>query len=339
MAESIILFSALAAITPIVIYIAFFWWLDRYEREPLWLLGLTFVYGGIIGIFLGVMGSAYLVRIFEVKSFLVLAGLIAPVTEEPAKGLVLLFLLSSKNFDNTTDGLLYGAVAGLGFAATENFLYFLNAYDAGGEQLWWQLVFVRGLFTALMHSSATATLGAFLGWARYRRTADKRKAFSVGLLLAIGIHAAFNSAVVYADINGTTSFRLAALGLVPLLGLVLFFVTQRSLHGEHRIIVAELREEAERGRIPAEHAEILPFWRRRRRGDWLPKEVDKRAYIKAATKLAFRKHQTRLSPLPSPRLTKDIGNLRREIATHLAAGGIETYSPETDTAHLNASRR
>ena len=30
-------------------YVLFIWWLDRYEREPIWLVGLTFLWGGLGG--------------------------------------------------------------------------------------------------------------------------------------------------------------------------------------------------------------------------------------------------------------------------------------------------
>ena len=29
-------------------YLLFIWWLDRYEREPIWLVGLTFLWGAIV---------------------------------------------------------------------------------------------------------------------------------------------------------------------------------------------------------------------------------------------------------------------------------------------------
>ena len=50
--------------------------------------------------------------------------MIAPLIEEPAKALCLLALYRSREFDNATDGFVYGAAAGLGFGMTENFFYF-----------------------------------------------------------------------------------------------------------------------------------------------------------------------------------------------------------------------
>ena len=44
--------SVLAGVIPTVIYAAVIWWFDRYEKEPLWLLGITFMWGAIPAIIL-----------------------------------------------------------------------------------------------------------------------------------------------------------------------------------------------------------------------------------------------------------------------------------------------
>ena len=49
---------------------------------------------------------------------------LAPLIEEPTKAIILFAIVRSRHFDNTTDGFVYGAAAGLGFAMTENFMYF-----------------------------------------------------------------------------------------------------------------------------------------------------------------------------------------------------------------------
>ena len=37
------LVAILGALIPTLFYVAFVWWLDRYEKEPLWLLALSFL--------------------------------------------------------------------------------------------------------------------------------------------------------------------------------------------------------------------------------------------------------------------------------------------------------
>ncbi len=315
MSESLILFSALAAIAPIVCYISFFWWLDRYEREPAWLLILTFIYGGTLAILGGIIASQVLISALDITSHQIAASFVAPVTEEPAKGLILVLLLASMSFDNMTDGLLYGAATGLGFAATENFLYFLQAYNEGGETLWWQLVWIRGLFTALMHSSASALLGAALGWARHRGSGTILRAMVAGLLGAMAIHALFNGALVF-RVGGGFS-QMAALALIPLLCTLLFILTLRSLAQERRVILEELTEEAQAGVVPAAHPAIISSWRKRRRSDWFSPSGNRKRYVAAATMLAFRKHQQRLSGKSGGRVERDIQRYRGELRTIL----------------------
>ena len=64
---------------------------------------------------------------FRVLTTLIAAVLmIAPIVEEIAKALFLLYIISKKDFDNITDGLVYGAAIGLGFGMSENIFYFVT---------------------------------------------------------------------------------------------------------------------------------------------------------------------------------------------------------------------
>src|SRR4051812_21561039 len=52
-------------------------------------------------------------------------SLVAPIVEEAVKAIILvaLFLFSWREFDDVLDGVIYGAMVGLGFAFAENMLY------------------------------------------------------------------------------------------------------------------------------------------------------------------------------------------------------------------------
>lgn len=83
--------------------------------------------------------------------------IIAPLVEEPSKiiGVVLLALYYPNSINSKKRGLILGAMAGVGFAFTENMLYFL---------VFPQAVLVRAVIPVLIHicSSATAALGIAL---------------------------------------------------------------------------------------------------------------------------------------------------------------------------------
>ena len=308
-----IIASVVAAALPVMAYVVFIWWLDRYEREPFWLVVSTFVYGATVSVGIALDGNQLLAALTN-SDFADLAQYIAPIVEEPAKASILFILLLSRNFDNTTDGLVYGAAAGLGFAMTENYLYFRQGYEVGGQQVWWQLVVLRSTMTALMHCAASATFGAFIGAFRYH---SRRKQWLVGPLIGYGvsviIHYGFNSSMLrnQGDVG---------LGLVVVAGFTLFVVTQGVLALEHSQLRRALTKESEAGVLPLLHAQTIPYYLKRKRPEWLEgyEHVDREPYIEAATKLAFRLDQARRPGCP-PQVSGEVEALRATIAEMLAA--------------------
>lgn len=292
--------AAIAAIVPMVIYLLLFWWLDRYEREPLWMVGATFAWGAVGGALLAIVFSIVL----DTSLGLVLeerlheaAGpvIVAPFVEELTKGCVLLLILRQRFFDNTTDGFVYGIATGLGFAMTENFLYFsMTAMSNPGGIF--GLIVMRTLFSAPLHAMASGTFGAALGLAKWRRSLLPRLAIPVaGVLLAMGLHFAWNGLFTLATMSDSWIAQLGpvVVGLVglPLVFVVFYGMYELSLFQERRIIGHQLGDEARHGVLPAEYVPVLrSFWRRMFAG-WLPPGIPRRHFVAVATKLAFRKHQ------------------------------------------------
>ena len=134
-----ILLALTASIVPAFIYGAILWWFDRYEREPLALLAAAFLWGAVPAIILSLIFQILLdIPISEfadpAAAGLIGASVIAPITEEifKAMALVLLFLFFRKEIDSPFDGIIYGCMAGLGFAAVENVLYLgVQALESG----------------------------------------------------------------------------------------------------------------------------------------------------------------------------------------------------------------
>lgn len=95
------------------------------------------------------------------------ASLIAPLVEESIKGLLLLVLLIiwRHEIDSILDGIIYGAMIGLGFAMVENVFYFAGAFAEGGTEGWWSVVILRNVF-GLNHSLFTAVTGMGIAIAR-----------------------------------------------------------------------------------------------------------------------------------------------------------------------------
>src|SRR5205809_1128981 len=95
MSLGIVLVSFLAAAIPTVVYVSIAWWIDRYEREPWWLLALTFLYGAIPAIVAGVvveliLGIPVSVLLDREVAEMVDTAFVAPVVEELLKAVPLM---------------------------------------------------------------------------------------------------------------------------------------------------------------------------------------------------------------------------------------------------------
>lgn len=281
-------YSLIAATVPMIIYLIFIWRLDKYEREPFWVVIKHFIWGALGAVFLGIIFSYSLNSTFklivtnESLSVFISSIIVAPFVEEIVKGVYLLRSYSKNYFDNLTDGLVYGGAIGLGFGMTENLLYFIT-YDYTFSQ-WISVVIVRSIFSAVMHCIATATVGAFLSKAKFNLSASKYSFFFLGLSIAMLFHAAWNFSL---------SFEFTyLLGIAFMLFLIIVFliIFNFSIIGEKKIISQELEDE-------------IYILKPKRLNELLEQNIFrvsdnrllKKQYANFKTKLAFRKFQARNS--------------------------------------------
>lgn len=243
------------AFIPAFFFSWFLYWLDRYEKEPRWLLLMTFFWGG----FFAIIGTLIVATIFEIGFSFVLndavlediagGSITAPIVEEFMKGLAVLivFLIFRKEFDSILDGIIYGGIAGLGFAATENVFYFLGQYSDGG----WAGMFTNfalrvGVF-AWGHPFYTAFTGLGFAVARMNRNLlVKLAAPVVGYFLAVFAHAFHNTSLVF--VTGLGSLALVVLlewaGWLIFLGFIIWLIRH-----EQGLLKKHLKEEVSGGLI------------------------------------------------------------------------------------------
>jgi RsiW-degrading membrane proteinase PrsW (M82 family) len=194
------LLTTLAAFSVVPFYALLILFLDRHEREPGWLLLAAFFWGAAVATLFAGIANTLLHALFRALLGPKLGDvfwppLAAPLTEETAKGLVVLLIAAvwRHEFHNTLDGIVYGALAGLGFAAVENVSYFLRALEQGGLAALGISFYVRALLGGLSHSAYTACTGAGIGYAREAKTpAERVTAPLVGYFLAMFLHFAWN---------------------------------------------------------------------------------------------------------------------------------------------------
>ena len=202
-AGNVLLLSLLAAAVPVALYVGLIYWADRYEKEPWWLLSAAFLWGAIPAailalIFNTVLSAPFYLLLDSGPAELVSGGLIAPIIEETAKALILFLILFlwRHELDSPLDGLIYGAMVGMGFAMVENVLYYVTAFEEGGQAVWNGTVVMRGVVFGLSHALYTSLTGLGIAAARLSPSRPVRYlAPLLGLGAAITLHALHNVAM------------------------------------------------------------------------------------------------------------------------------------------------
>jgi RsiW-degrading membrane proteinase PrsW (M82 family) len=162
----------LSAAAPALLYAFVIARLDRRRPEPAAALVVAVLAGAVVAAYVSHTVNermlAYTATLTSADRVRPLAGGFgAPVVEEIAKGTVLaaIVLLGRGLVDGTLDGIVYGALVGVGFAFTENVVYLTFAVLQGGAVGLARAVYVRALLGGGNHAAFTATTGAALGWA------------------------------------------------------------------------------------------------------------------------------------------------------------------------------
>ena len=300
--------AAVFAAVPGAVYLTFILWLDRHEPEPPWLVAAALLWGGVVAtgvslLFNTLFGVVMIGLLGDVTTAQqVTASVSAPLVEETSKGfaLIVLYVLFRRHFDSLLDGLVYGALVGLGFAVVENWLYYVQSGSiAGAIGLTW----LRGLVTgAGTHMCFTAMTGAGVGLFRVLRSGPLRWGLpALGLATGVVAHFAWNTfAGVIAGLLSADGLVQMLCGLpvavvvlqVPFLALAFAMVWAAAAH-EQRLIAAYLDDEV----APVvREGEVVSLVRRRYRslvvvlvteglGAWF---VQRRRYARLV-RLAFEK--------------------------------------------------
>jgi len=248
--------SFLLGYIPCLVFAYIVYWFDRYEKEPILLLGGVFTWGAIVA-----AGGAFLINtvlqlgvyLFTGSDIVTEVGtgsFIAPVVEESLKGLAVLivYLIFRNQFDSILDGIIYAGITALGFAATENVYYI---YSYGYQEHGWGglivLAFVRIILVGWQHPFYTAFTGIGLAISRLNRNIlIKITAPIGGLILAIFTHAFHNT--VATIFSGLAAYIVGSLvdwtGWLFMFGFILWAINR-----DRQCIVKYLKDEQAAGLI------------------------------------------------------------------------------------------
>jgi protease PrsW len=249
--------SVICGFVPMFFLAGIIYWLDRYEKEPKLLLGGVFGWGAIVAVIGAlalqlVLGQGVL-ALTGSESLQEIAGssLFAPVTEEMLKGLAvfLVFLFFRYEFDSILDGIVYASIAALGFAATEDVLYYFSSFTDQGMSGLISLVFLRFVIFGWQHAFFTSFTGIGLAIARLNRNvAVKVFAPIGGLCIAIFLHSLHNSLLTFVN----NMIGLVAAAFIAWTGwLMMFLFIAWLIYREKTWLAEYLRDEVDQSTITA----------------------------------------------------------------------------------------
>ncbi|MDQ1667496.1 MAG: protease PrsW [Actinomycetota bacterium] len=330
---------ALASL-PLPVVLAAFRWVDRFEPEPKALLAFAFFWGATVAaLFAGLLNTASALAVARTsgggEGMAATAVLVAPWVEEAAKGAAILgvFLFRRKEFDGVVDGIVLAGFVGVGFAFTENALYFGRAFLAGNEEIGVTgglfaagITFVlRGVLAPFAHPLFTSMTGIGLGIAaRSNRGVVKFLAPLAGYLLAVLLHATWN----YSSLSGLQGFFTGYVLIFVPLFILAFLVTSWLRRREGAIIRTWLPVYVQAGWLADEDVAMLSSLPRRKQAlEWAERTYGGgssralRDFQHVATELAFLRDRAERGHV------EDFAERERELLAQLARTRRAVSSP------------
>ena len=181
------------AVLPVIFFVGWIHFKDRYEKEPPLKLIEYFLLGilvSILAIFLELYFSK--LNIFSgIAGALYTAFFVAAFTEEGLKSIILIpVLLKEKNFNEKLDGIIYSIFLSLGFATIENIIYLMRER----LDLSFELGITRGLISIPSHIMFAITMGYYISKYKFSKEDDNRrnKYLIYAVIIPILLHGVFD---------------------------------------------------------------------------------------------------------------------------------------------------
>jgi len=235
--------TLLAAVSfPVMIFICF--WLDRYEPEPARYRLAALGWGAVAAVGFSFVGEQFLFGLSATNEFLnVAVG--APVVEELGKGLFLVAVVIFRRAElhGPLDGIVYGALVGIGFAFVEDIVYYLQSLQSGELGI---TFFLRGIMGPFAHPLFTAATGLGIGLAVATRRPGVRVLVPLlGFLAAVVMHAIWNGSTFW----GGNGFLVAYSAIFLPLLIVILAVAVWARSREGKLLTTALQQVAQMGWI------------------------------------------------------------------------------------------
>jgi len=175
----------LAGFPTVLLFLLALIYLDSYKLVRLRRIMFAILLGGTAAAISYAANAVMLPRV--ALDFAAYSRYVAPIVEESAKALVVIYFIRSQRTGFLVDASIVGFAVGAGFALIEN-AYYLHSVADPRILVW----LIRGFGTAVMHGGTT-TIFAITAQLLAERTSPKKlRIFVPGLFAAILIHSMFN---------------------------------------------------------------------------------------------------------------------------------------------------
>ncbi len=192
---SFVLLALLGGVLPALFWLWFWLREDRARPEPKSLIVTSFI-AGMLVVPLVLPLQQFAVQRFSGNDLILVWVIVEEVLKYSA---ALIVVLWNRHVDEPIDAIIYMITIALGFSALENALFIFTPL-ADGEALRSLLTgHFRFLGATLLHVLASGTVGAAMALAFYRGKIARVIYATVGLFIAIALHALFNFSIMNAS--------------------------------------------------------------------------------------------------------------------------------------------
>jgi len=181
----------LAALLPVTVFLLALRHFDSFKLVAWKALLIAISYGALSAL-MSYFVNGWTMEFFDLdRNQLTRFG--APVVEEIIKGALIVAVLARNRVGFVVDAAITGFAVGTGFAIVENLFYLYNI-DSQNIAVW----IVRGFGTAIMHGGVVALMAIIskMGFDRWKGMGQRILAVAVGVLVAIGVHMAYNNLIL-----------------------------------------------------------------------------------------------------------------------------------------------
>lgn len=221
----------LAGLIPALFWLWFWLREDKVRPEPKVLVGTAFV-AGMLVVALVLPLQQYAMDRFVGDNLIFVWVIIEEVLKYSA---ALIVVLWNKAVDEPIDAIIYMITIALGFSALENALFIYNPLVDGDYVNSILTGNFRFLGATLLHVLASGTVGISMALVYYKHTAIKIVASTVGLFVAILLHAMFNLFIM--DASGEAVIGVFMFVWMGIIVLFLVFERVKILEKIHRRIL------------------------------------------------------------------------------------------------------